>query len=116
MQTPKLHLFFPHESILLASVVADESTVGDLCPESAHGKLSQDEESEVKELFLLIYKIHRSRTYSIKRMTFDLRCCFTRLLGALLRYINCQTWRRFDCTSHDGQYCRYEQFVNQPRM
>lgn len=40
-RTPKLHLFFPHESTLLVSVAGDESIVGDLCPESAYIHPSQ---------------------------------------------------------------------------
>lgn len=45
-QTPKLHLFFPHESTLLASVAVDGSIIGDLYPESACNNSSQDKESK----------------------------------------------------------------------
>lgn len=48
-QTPKLHLFFPHESTLLASVAIDGSIIGiigDLYPESACNNSSQDKESK----------------------------------------------------------------------
>jgi hypothetical protein len=37
-QTPKLHLFSPHESTLSAFVAVDGSIIGDFYPESARCK------------------------------------------------------------------------------
>jgi hypothetical protein len=51
-QTPKLHLFYPHESTLLVFVVEDESRVGGLYLESANNHPSQHKKPQFNECFL----------------------------------------------------------------